>query len=278
MVRLQRRHVRTGLVGLVAVAASLLPGTPVSMAAVQPVDHAVVRGVCHGGGFSSMSVRRVDADNFEVSVHAHGLRNGERWKVYITEGSYTSGDAVLEAPQRAKVVDRQISVLASLTALEDPYFDVIANGPGRFDGGGDNCQLLLSSQRPFAALTNCRKSFMPVMAASYRAGVGIVVRWAVFGARPGSRLHVDIVARTSALTQGTADVGRANRDGVLRGRSVFDNGRTPRLVLDVIADGGQRCSLAMDRSYVLPTGMAKEALTELRLDHQATMSHRLMER
>lgn len=246
--------------GLLALTALIIPAAITANAATAPtpgglgpVETSFVHGDCHGGGTVIMQARRMGS-KYAVTATAHGLPEGGKWQIALSEGSATNANINKEADGRAVVRDGGWTLSRTLPAVPAPYFDLVAFGPGKPKAAVSRlCSVLVEPAAPFAGVTFCRKSLMLSMTAVYRDGTGLVVRWGMLGAKPDTTWTITLQARTRSTGVGVVSQRTATGHGFLLGKDTFTDQVNPRLNLSVEAAGGQRCSLGMHRVLAHPT-------------------------
>jgi hypothetical protein len=235
---------------------------PAASPRLGPVVETVVRAECQGGGGMVLRVEK-QPGAYAVTMTAHGLPEGTRWRLVLSENSGVDDNATEGTDATAVVSDGQWSLAYTVPALQDPYFVAIALGPGRVNLHKGKLCVILARPAPLTGVAECRKSVSLAMVASYRDGAGFVVRWGFFGARPGSKWKVTVIA-SSNLGEGDRDVTRktANAHGLALGRSVFTDQVNPRARMRVASAGGQRCELRMHRVLADPLTASLDVLRE----------------
>ncbi|HYO31445.1 MAG TPA: hypothetical protein VES21_01270 [Nocardioidaceae bacterium] len=261
--------VRYAVSGLTALVTLMMPLTMTAVAQsptpaaarLGPVVETVVRGDCQGGGGMVLRVEK-QPGVYAMTMTAHGLPEGSRWRLVLSENSGVDDNATEGTNATAVVSDGGWSLSYTVPALQDPYFVGIALGPGRVDLDKGRMCVILARPAPLTGVAECRKSVSVAMVASYRDGVGFIVRWGFFGARPGSVWKVAVLAASGPVA-GDRVVTRktANARGFALGKSVFADQVNPRARMTVASAGGQRCELRMHRVLANPVAASIQSLT-----------------
>jgi hypothetical protein len=248
--------------GLLALTALIIPVAVTANAApapttggLGPVETSFVHGDCHGGGTVIMQARRMGS-KYAVTATTHGLPEGGKWQIALSESSATNANINKEADGRAVVRDGGWTLSRTLPAVPAPYFDLVAFGPGKTKAGVSRlCSVLVEPAAPFAGVTFCHKSLMLSMTAVHRDGTGLVVRWGMLGAKPDTTWTITLQARTRNTGVAVGSQRTATGHGFLLGKDTFTDQVNPRLTLSVEAAGGQRCSLGMHRVLAHPAAV-----------------------
>lgn len=236
------------------------PPTPAA-AGLGPVVETVVRGDCQGGGGMVLRVEK-QPGVYAMTMTAHGLPEGSRWRLVLSEDSGVDDNATEGTSATAVVSDGGWSLSYTVPALQDPYFVGIALGPGRVNLDKGRMCVILARPVPLTGVAECRKSVSVAMVASYRDGAGFIVRWGFFGARPGSVWKVTVRATSGPVAHDRAVTRKtANARGFALGKSVFADQVNPRARMTVVSAGGQRCELRMHRVLANPVAASIQSLT-----------------
>jgi hypothetical protein len=198
--------------------------------------------------------------SYVMTATAQGLPEGTRWRLSFEESSSSDPDAIRGADAHAVVRSGGWAVSRTVPAVQAPYFDVVAFGPGRIDLHGRFCTVLAQPALPFAGVTFCHHSLELAMTATHRGDVETVVRWVMIGARPGTQWTVTLVATKGGTHTGVSSRPTATHRDLLGGKVTFTGPVNPRLQLQVSADGGQRCTLGMHRVLARPAQAATTPL------------------
>ena len=243
---------------------------PTATAGLGPVVETLVRGECQGGGRMVLRVEK-QPGFYAMTMTAHGLPEGTRWRLVLNENSGVDDNATEGTDATAVVSGGRWSLSYTVPALQDPYFVGVALGQGRISLDKGKLCVILARPAPLTGVAECRKSVSLAMVASYRVGVGFIVRWGFFGARPGSTWKVTLMT-TGIPGSGDRVVTRrtANAHGLALGKSVFIDQVNPRAHLTVASAGGQRCELSMHRVLANPVAASIERLAT----HDASVQSR----
>lgn len=242
----------TALIIPVAVAVTANAAPAPTAGGLGPVAATFVHGDCHGGGTVVLEARRMGSE-FAVTATAHGLPEGGKWRIALSESSATNANINKEADGRAVVHGGGWTLSRTLPAVPAPYFDLVAFGPGKINVGVSRlCSVLVEPSAPFAGVTFCRKSLMLSMTAVHRDGAGLVVRWGMLGAKPDTTWTITLQARTRNTGVGVESQRTTTGHRFLLGKDTFTDQVNPRLTLSVEGAGGQRCTLGMHRVLAHP--------------------------
>lgn len=264
-----RSRTHWAVLGMVAAASVTLAATVPALAdsateeraTLGSVAETVVEGACQGGGGMVLRIQK-EPGTYTMTATAHGLPEGTRWRLGFSEGSFTDESADEGGRAVAVVRNGRWNVSRSVPAVQAPYFTVIALGPGRPDLiDGRLCAVLAKPAAPLAGFSVCHKSVTLSMVASYRDDVGLVVRWFLNQARPGTTWNVSLTASTPGRSISVVSRRTASPRGSIMGKDTFSDETNPRLRLSVIAAGGQRCTLNMHRVLA---GPIPESLADLK--------------
>jgi len=248
-------------VALAVTLPALADSTPRARVVLGPVVEAVIKGACQGGGGMVLRVTK-EPGTYTMTATAHGLPEGTRWRMGFSEGSITDESADEGGRATAVVRDGGWSVSRSVPAVQAPYFTVIAMGPGVYDPSeGRACVVLAKPAAPLAGFSFCHKTVTLSLIAFYRDDVGLVVRWFLDQAIPGTTWDVSLTATAAGQSTGVLSRRTASPRGAITGKDVFSDQTNPRLRLSVIAAGGQRCTLSMHRVLADPVS---ESIDELK--------------
>ena len=95
-----------------------------------PVIETVVKGACQGGGGVVLRVEK-EPDAYTMTATAHGLPEGTRWRLALSESSNANHFALEAGEARPVVRDGGWSVRRSVPALRAPYFYARRFRPGQ---------------------------------------------------------------------------------------------------------------------------------------------------
>jgi hypothetical protein len=195
---------------------------------------------------------------YALTMTAHGLPDGTRWRITMSENSGLHDNVTEGAKAGAVVSGGGWSLSYTVPALKDPHFVAIALGPGRLDLEAGKMCVILARPAPLTGVAECRKSVSVAMVASYRDHVGFVVRWGFIGARPGSVWKVTVMAADAGSRDRVIARKTANAHGLALGTSVFAEHVNPRARMTVASAGGQRCELRIHRVLADPVTAATD--------------------
>jgi hypothetical protein len=241
-----------------------------------PVVSTVAHGPCHDGGSVTLQADRA-GNTYVLTATAQGLPEDTRWRLGFGESSDSDSSEFEEADARAVVHNGGWTVTRTLAAIDAPYFSLVAFGPGKIHlFHGRFCSVLAQPTKPLAAVTFCHKSMQLGLVGHNRPGVGFVVAWVVLGAKPDSRATVTLDATNDRSGVSVSSHRRTSHRGFLLGKDVITGLPNPALRLNVIADGGQRCSVSVARALaqpdvhlnVSPRAQGRALPTRSRLAHQ----------